>query len=84
MHLNTIMKWFIIVLMMGAYPDGTKDMFWYDKPQFNTVEECQLYVTFNADSIKMNMAGQYGPQPIEMVYCVREDRLSQFGVPEKV
>lgn len=78
------MKWFIIVLMMGAYSNGTQDMFWYNKPEFNTVEECQLYVTFNADSIKMNMAGMYGPKPIEMVYCVREDHLTEFGVPEKI
>ena len=84
MHLNTIMKWFIIVLMMGAYADGTKDMFWYDKPEFNTVEECQLYVTFNADSIKMNMAGQDGTKQIEMGYCGGEDHLEEFGVPEKV
>ena len=57
---------------------------WVEENEFNTVEECQLYVTFNADSIKMNMAGMYGPKPIEMVYCVREDHLTEFGVPEKI
>lgn len=78
------MKWFIIVLMMGAYADGTQDMFWFNKPTFDTVQECQIYVTLNAGKIKMHMAGQYGPKPIETVYCVRQDHLSEFGVPDSI
>ena len=53
MYLNTIMKWFIIVLMMSAYADGTQDMFWYAQPEFDTVQECQVFVTYNAGNIKM-------------------------------
>lgn len=78
------MKWFIIVLMLGAYADGRQDMFWFNKPAFETVEECQIYVTLNSNNIRMEMAEHYGPKPIEMVYCVREDHLSQFGVPDQV
>ena len=78
------MKWFIIVLMMGAYADGSKDSFWFENPQFDSVEECQLYVTYNAGNIKMSMAGEFGPQPIESVWCVQEDQLSTFGVPDPV
>ena len=84
MYLNTIMKWFIIVLMMSAYADGTQDMFWYAQPEFNTVQECQVFVTYNAGNIKMQMRGEFGPQPIETVYCVREDHLDDFGVPGQV
>jgi len=78
------MKWFIIILMMSTYADGSKDSFWFKKPHFNSVEECQLYVTYNANNIKMQMRGEFGPQPIETVYCVREDHLDDFGVPGQV
>ena len=78
------MKWFIIVLMMGTYPDGSKDVFWYQEPRFETVEECQLYVGYNAISIKRDMQLEFQLKPIETVYCVREDKLDVFGVPKSV
>ena len=75
------MKWFIIVLMMGTYPDGSKDVFWYQQPKFDTVEECKFYVGYNAGSIKRDMQIEFQLKPIETVYCVREDKLDVFGVP---
>ena len=69
---------------MGTYPDGSKDVFWYQQPMFETVEECQLYVGYNASSIKMEMQFQFDLKPIEMVYCVREDKLDTFGVPTAI
>lgn len=78
------MKWFIIVLMMGTYPDGSKDVFWYQQPKFETVEECQLYVGYNAGSIKRDMQIEFQLKPIETVYCVREDKLDLFGVPTAI
>jgi hypothetical protein len=75
------MKWFIIVLMMGTYPDGSKDVFWYTEPSFETVENCKQYVSDNAPTIKMEMQLEFGRLPVEMVYCVREDKLNAFGVP---
>ena len=70
--------------MMGVSADGYQDTYWFHKPVFDTVQECQIYVTLNAGNIKMHMAGQYGPKPIEMVYCVRQDYLSEFGVPDSI
>ena len=70
--------------MMGTYPDGTKDVFWYQQPQFHTVEECQSFVAFNASSIKNTMQIEFDGKPIEIVYCVREDKLDFFGVPKAV
>jgi hypothetical protein len=78
------MKWFIIVLMMGTYPDGSKDVFWYQQPKFETVEECQLFVGYNAGSIKRDMQIEFQLKPIETVYCVREDKLDVFGVPTAI
>ena len=78
------MKWFIIVLMMGTYPDGSKDVFWYQQPEFDTVEECKLYVGYNAGSIKRDMQIEFQLKPVDMVYCVREDKLDVFGVPTAI
>ena len=78
------MKWFIIVLMMGTYPDGSKDVFWYQQPKFDTVEECQLYVGYNAFSIKRDMQIEFQMKSVDMVYCVREDKLDVFGVPSAI
>lgn len=78
------MKWFIIVLMMGTHPDGLRDFYWYQEPQFQTVEECQTYVEYNSASIKMQMQFEFGPLPIDSVYCVREDNLTIIGVPESI
>ena len=78
------MKWFIIVLMMGTYPDGSKDVFWYQQPKFDTVEECKFYVGYNAGSIKRDMQIEFQLKPIETVYCVREDKLDVFGVPTAI
>lgn len=75
------MKWFIIVLMMGVHDDGGKDVFWYQKPEFQSFDQCRDFVTYNAMNIKMQMQSEFGLQPIENVFCVREDKTQYFGVP---
>jgi hypothetical protein len=74
------MKWFVIVLMVGTYSDGSKDVFWYNKNNFPTVEDCHTFVYDNASLIGKHMTQQFGPKPIERVYCVREDKLELFGL----
>jgi hypothetical protein len=72
------MKWFILVLMMGTFSDGSKDTFLYFEPEFDTVEQCQEYVYQQASEIKRHMMMEYQGNSIEMVYCVREDRLEKI------
>jgi len=71
------MKWFILVLMMGTFSDGSKDTFLYFEPEFDTVEQCQEYVYRQAPEIKRHMMIEYQGKPIDMVYCVREDKLKK-------
>jgi len=71
------MKWFILVLMMGTFSDGSKDTFLFFKPEFDTVEQCQEYVYRQASEIKRQMMIEYQGKPIDMVYCVREDKLKK-------
>jgi len=79
------MKWLILVLMMGTYPDGSKDTFLYFEPEFDSVEQCQNYVYRTAPEIKKHMMIEFMGKPIETVFCVRQDRLpdllQQPGTP---
>lgn len=69
------MKWFILVVMMGAFADGSKDTYLYFKPEFDTVEQCSAYVTANAGQIKNQMFLEFTGKPIEQVFCIRQDRI---------
>jgi hypothetical protein len=72
------MKWFILVLMMGTFSDGSKDTFLFFEPEFDTVEQCQEYVYRQAPEIKRQMMIEYQGKPIDTVYCVREDKLENL------
>ena len=72
------MKWFILVLMMGTFSDGSKDTFLYFEPEFDTVEQCQEYVYRQAPEIKRHMMIEYQGKPIDTVFCVREDKLEKL------
>ena len=72
------MKWFILVLMMGTFSDGSKDTFLYFEPEFDTVEQCQEYVYRQAPEIKRHMMIEYQGKPIDTVFCVREDKLKKL------
>ena len=71
------MKWFILVLMMGTFSDGSKDTFLYFKPEFDTVEQCQEYVYQTAPEIKKQMMIEFMGKSIETVFCIREDNIEK-------
>jgi hypothetical protein len=66
---------------MGTYSDGSKDTFLFFEPEFNTVEQCQEYVYRQSPEIKRQMMIEYQGKSIEMVYCVREDKLKNILQP---
>jgi hypothetical protein len=66
---------------MGTYSDGSKDTFLFFEPEFNTVEQCQEYVYRQSPAIKRQMMIEYQGKSIEMVYCVREDKLKNILQP---
>ena len=69
------MKWFILVVMMGTFSDGSKDTFLYFQPEFDTVEQCQEYVYQTAPQIKQQMMIEFMGKSIETVFCIRQDRI---------
>ena len=72
------MKWFIIVVMMGTFSDGSKDTFLYFKPELESLEHCQEYVYQNASEIKKQMMIEFQGKPIETVFCIREDKIEKI------
>ena len=71
------MKWFILVVMMGTFSDGSKDTFLYFKPELESLEHCQEYVYQNASEIKKQMMIEFQSKPIETVFCIREDKIEK-------
>jgi len=72
------MKWFIVVLMAGIFEDGSRDTYVYFKPQFESFEHCQTYVTEWYPAIHSQMTLEFQGNDIETVYCFRQDKLKDF------
>lgn len=72
------MKWFIYVVMMGMYSDGTQDTYLYTQPTLPTLEACQEYVYSNSNHIRKDMMIQFEGKQIERVFCIEEEKLKQF------
>jgi hypothetical protein len=72
------MKWFIYVIMVGIYADGTKDTYLYTEPTLPTLEECQGYVYTNSNRLRMDMMNQFDGKQIERVFCIEEEQLKKF------
>ena len=72
------MKWFVYVIMMGMYPDGTQDTYLYTEPTLPTLEACQAYVYNNSSALRMDMMQEFEGKQIERVFCIEEQKLKKF------
>ena len=72
------MKWFVYVIMMGMYPDGTQDTYLYTEPTHPTLEACQQYVYNNSSVIRMDMMQEFEGKSIERVFCIEQEKFKQF------
>ena len=72
------MKWFIVVLMMGGFSNGDRDTYLYFKPELESLEHCQAYVTKHAAEIQAQMLLEFNGNGIDTIYCFREDRIKDF------
>ena len=71
-------SWYVFVLLIGLYADGTQDTYLYTEPSHESLEACQSWVTSNATAIRRDMMVQFGGKAIDRVYCLREDKLKRF------
>jgi len=68
------MKWVVIVL----FATGQGDMFVFNKPKFDTKDECMtaLVNPVNREKMLIRLLQEYGePIPIQMVNCVEYEKL---------
>jgi len=72
------MKWFVYVIMMGMYGDGTQDTFLYTEPTLPTLEACRAHVYNNSSMIRMDMMNKFDGKQIERVFCIEEEKLKKF------
>ena len=72
------MKWFIFVIMVGMYGDGSQDTYLYTEPTLPTLEECQAYVYMNSLEIRKDMMFEFDGKMIEKVFCIEEEKLKKF------
>ena len=72
------MKWFIVVLMMGGFSNGDRNTYIYFKPELESFEHCQAYVTKHTTEIQAQMFSEFKGDSIDTIYCFREDKLKNF------
>lgn len=76
--LNTCMTWYIYIIMIGLYADGTQDTYLYTQPTHESLEACQQYVQEYASVLRSDMFNEFSGKSIERVFCIEEERLRQF------
>ena len=70
------MKWFLVLVSMQLYADGTAEHFVLTDPTFGSLGECQASAYFNKQKVselEQNKLG--GPAKI---YCFSEDSLRAY------
>ena len=72
------MKWFIYVIMVGMYADGTQDTYLFTEPTLPSLEACQEYVYVNSDTLRMDMMIEFNGKAIDRVFCIEEEKLKKF------
>lgn len=72
------MTWFMYIIMIGMYNDGTQDTYLYTEPTFETLEECQQYVYNNSTLLRQEMMREFDGKSIERVFCIEEQKFRKF------
>jgi len=72
------MKWFVLVVMMGMYSDGTQDIFVYNDMGLKSLEECQMWVAGSSRALRQDMMNEFDGKSIERVFCIEEKKLEEF------
>ena len=73
------MDWLIVVFFMGVYPDGTMDSYIFERPSFQTKEECVIAAN-DPDKIRIfvqKIISDIGYKDIYKVVCSTENRIKE-------
>ena len=68
------MKWLIVVFFVGVYSDGTQDTYVFQKPSFESLEECMSAAT-DKQQIVQQILIDVGYKDIHKVVCTTESKI---------
>lgn len=72
------MKWFILVVMIGSYSDGSRDTFIFTQPTLPSLQVCQDYVYKESADIRNKMKIEFQGKDIDQIFCINERKLKEF------
>ena len=71
------MKWLIVVFFVGVYSDGTQDTYVFQKPSFESLEECMSAAKDKQQigSFVRQILIDVGYKDIHKVVCTTENKI---------
>jgi hypothetical protein len=80
------MKWVIFVVMaaLADQPTGTSDVYVFQKPVFETYDECTKYVMNpnNIPDLANHLIAEYGLRYINEIICAPESKVRKYILKE--
>tara|TARA_B100001057_G_scaffold180644_1_gene181380 strand:- start:6977 stop:7228 length:252 start_codon:yes stop_codon:yes gene_type:complete len=72
------MNWFLVAIMAMIYDGGTKDIYIWHTPMFESSQQCSKHVEENNDLIHFHLKKEFPNDSMERLMCVPEDKLKEF------
>lgn len=72
------MKWFLLAIMSMVYDGDTKDIYVWQQPNFESLEQCSSWVKNNNTSIYLTLKEQFPNDAMDRLLCVRQDKVEIF------
>lgn len=72
------MKWFLLAVMTMVYDGNAKDIYVWQQPNFESLEQCSTWVKDNNQSIFFTLKEQFPNDAMDRLLCVRQDKLEKF------
>ena len=70
------MKWFLVLISMQLYADGSAEHFVLTDPTFNSLGECQASASFNRGRVEQLAQRKLGGPA--KIYCFEEESLKAY------
>ena len=70
------MKWFLVLVSLQLYSDGTAEHFILTDPTFNSLGECQASASFNRGKVEELAQRKLGGPA--KIYCFEEESLKAY------
>tara|TARA_B100000073_G_scaffold99172_1_gene78843 strand:- start:377 stop:631 length:255 start_codon:yes stop_codon:yes gene_type:complete len=71
-------KIIILALMVTNSPLEDSDSYVFTEPHFDSVPECQMFVSMNIQPILKHLFKHFDGKRVQNIYCVPEKQLNQF------